>query len=606
MKSFVREAVIDSRRSSESTYPVTLSTETPVWRGYGYEVLDHSAVDLSRAPLPVIESHDTGKLNIGIVEGLRLEGKKLKGSLRLGNSARAKEIAPDIESGIVRNVSIGYQLRNERQDGEHQGAPVFRFDFMPTELSLVAAPADINSGIFRTEGTNMETQENEHQTRSQRRRASAGVEEERQRVSTILAQARHHEIDQSIAQEFIDDGTDISEFNLYVLDEIGRKNKRALEQANRNRSEDWGPNGVLAPQGGNWGDVGGREAESDYFKRQVGREFSICRAITALADPKQSEIAAAEFEVSRDYAKQHGIQPRGLYVPHEFLGVPGQRALTSGGSAGNLIATNLLPESFIDMLRARSVVMDAGAQMLNGLVGDVDIGRQTGSATSAWLTLDGTSSITPSDQNFDKVSLTPNDLAAATTISRRALIQSTPAIEMLVRDDLAKLLATTLDATALTGDGTGSTPTGVTSQVGVNTVTLAAAGQPTWDEVVDFETQVEVDNAGSTRCSYVVNPTVAAHMKTTEKASGTAQFIWGGGAEPGVGIVNTYSARSTNNAGTNGIIFGDFSQMMLGFWSGLELDVDKYSDFLKGSVTVRAIQTVDIAIRQPGAFSIPA
>src|SRR5947207_200161 len=105
-----------SKRAKGSTarrWPCTISSEAPVERrdrsGVYLEVLSHEpgAVDLSRAPLPVLEGHDSADINIGLVERVRLDGRRLRGELVLGASARAAELATDIDSGIVRGLSVG-------------------------------------------------------------------------------------------------------------------------------------------------------------------------------------------------------------------------------------------------------------------------------------------------------------------------------------------------------------------------------------------------------------------------------------------------------------------------------------------------------------------
>lgn len=148
MKTLIRSATIEHAAKSGMRYPVTVSTTTPVTRGSYVEILDHSpgAIDLSRAPLPLIESHDRTRVNIGIVEGLASDGERLRGELVLGNSARARELAEDIDAGIVSNISIGYSVDEEREDGNI----IFATRWTPHELSIVAVPADVRAGINRS------------------------------------------------------------------------------------------------------------------------------------------------------------------------------------------------------------------------------------------------------------------------------------------------------------------------------------------------------------------------------------------------------------------------------------------------------------------------
>ena len=132
-------------RADTMTADATLSTEFPVRRYDGEEVLSHdpSAVDLSRAPLPLIVGHDGGKLPVGVVESLRIEGKSLKGVLRFSKSAT--DIWEDVKDGILRNLSIGYQILERAKTKTGYVAS----KWMPYECSLVAAGADPAAGIGR-------------------------------------------------------------------------------------------------------------------------------------------------------------------------------------------------------------------------------------------------------------------------------------------------------------------------------------------------------------------------------------------------------------------------------------------------------------------------
>lgn len=143
-----------------------ISTETPVERidwstGERYlEVLCHEpgCVDLSRAPLPVLEGHDSARVNIGIVENLRLDGSKLRGELVLGSSQRADELTPDIDAKIVSGLSVGYDYDpdDKREETDEDGTRrVFRTWWQPLETSIVGVPADTESGIGRSRGMPM-------------------------------------------------------------------------------------------------------------------------------------------------------------------------------------------------------------------------------------------------------------------------------------------------------------------------------------------------------------------------------------------------------------------------------------------------------------------
>lgn len=170
-----RTITLDIRGANEEarTMPAVISSEYPVDRGDYQEILSHArdAVDLSRAPLPLIESHNAQSVNIGLVQELRIDGDKLRGLVRLGKSTRAAELWADIKAGIVSGLSIGYRV-SEWLD---EGARVTATRWQPFEVSLVSIPADPTAGLNRShEGYTMTT---EHQTP----RTVALTESERQR-----------------------------------------------------------------------------------------------------------------------------------------------------------------------------------------------------------------------------------------------------------------------------------------------------------------------------------------------------------------------------------------------------------------------------------------
>ena len=92
-----------------ATFEGTLSTETPVAREYEDEILMHEEgnIELHTDKLPLLLNHNQDE-QIGIVEGIRLVGNKLKGMIRL--SDERTDLITDIQEGIRENLSIGYQV----------------------------------------------------------------------------------------------------------------------------------------------------------------------------------------------------------------------------------------------------------------------------------------------------------------------------------------------------------------------------------------------------------------------------------------------------------------------------------------------------------------
>lgn len=148
------------------TVPAVLSTETPVKRGDFIEILQHrpGSVDFSRFPLPLIEAHHSDRVNVGIAEHPRIEDGKLRAVVRFGTTQRARELFDDIQSGIVRNISIGYEwlAHSENMQGHETTITVARFK--PYEVSIVSIPADHNAGFFRGKTMTIQTTESTQTT----------------------------------------------------------------------------------------------------------------------------------------------------------------------------------------------------------------------------------------------------------------------------------------------------------------------------------------------------------------------------------------------------------------------------------------------------------
>ena len=283
-----------------------------------------------------------------------------------------------------------------------------------------------------------------------------------------------------------------------------------------------------------------------------------------------------------------------LRTPYE------QRDLTVGTATagGHTVATDLLASSFIDILRKQSVAMRLGARTLMDLEGNIAIPRQTGAATGYWVAESGAP--TESQQAFDQVTMTPKTLGAYVDISRKLLIQSSIDVEAFVRGDLARVIALEIDRAALYGSGASNQPTGVANQSGINTGTANfAAADPTFAEVVDCETVVAADNADIGTLAYAIDAAMRGAFKTTEKASGTAQFIWETG-----NTVNGHRCEVSNQVVDGDVFFGNWDDLIIGMWSGLDVLVDPYTASTSGTVRIVALQDTDIAVRHPESFCL--
>ncbi len=556
------------------------ASEEPVERMYGNEVLEISerAMDMSRlnTGAPLLFQHDADKI-VGVVERAYIKGKRGFARVRLANNELGREMQGLISDKIIRNVSFGYKINELEADKSTNPVTYRATDFQPFEISLVTVPADFkNVGIGRALSNNesvetasavqsklvKETQmepnlEKEAAIRAEARKA------QRKEVAEMIAlgqRTKHVEL----AQEFIGNSRSLEELRTALLEKMGVEEK------------------PINPQ----------DAEIGLTEKET-RNFSFLRALKALAHPNDKEAqraAAFEFEVSEAAQAKTGKEARGLLIPADVLGY-GRRDLTVGtaNQGGDLVATDLLSASFIDLLRKALVLQSAGANVLTGLQGMVAIPRQSGGATTYHVAEN--SNITESQLTVDQVSLQPRTIGALTDYSRRLLLQSSIDVENLVRQDLAQQIAIEIENQAINGVGTESKPLGILNVTGINTESGVAA----FTDFVNAEAALGTDNALQGNLGYLMNSALRGTLKTTEKASGTnGIFVY-----EGDNTINGYSAYVSNSMPDSTAIFANFSDVMIGLWSGLDIMVDPYTGSAAGTVRVVAMQDYDVAVRHP-------
>jgi HK97 family phage major capsid protein len=599
MKTHLRELSLDADLvdTKKRIAPAVISTTYPVDRDGFLEVLLHGPdnVDLSRAPLPLIESHDGRRLNIGLVENLRLESGKLRGDIVFGKSARASELWPDVLDGIVRSVSVAYLIHASRPRGDT--VEVTRWQ--PFEVSLVSIPADPNAGTYRSFTMQNENEgqpagdAGERMSRSARRSISADAslaqralvaERELARVTEIRETGNAYRnapgwrgVDTAaVANKAIDDGLTVEQFREAMMAAVETLPVKTAD-----------PNTAAA----------GR-AFSRNGKRSISdRTFSISRALAGAIDPKVDN--GFEREVSQEMARQLGRQPRGIYMPTGHLS---ERTLSVSGAAA-LVGEESMGSEFIDGLRARSFVMQLGARVLSGLTADVSIPRLTASATSGWIAGDGADGLTESTPTVDAVTLTPKTVGALTVLSRKMILQGDPDSEQLIRDDFAKLIAVELDRAAIAGSGSGNQPTGIVNASGVSTGTFPIGG-PTFASMLAMEAALMADNADQGSLAYLTTPALAGALKGIETATGSGQFVWTAGRERGQGSMNGLPAYASSNVPLDKVVLGNWEDLLMGMWGAIDLEVNPYHDFAKGNVAVRIFASVDFAVRHGESFAV--
>lgn len=331
------------------------------------------------------------------------------------------------------------------------------------------------------------------------------------------------------------------------------------------------------------------------------RNFSFVNLINALANPTDrsaQDLAQKEFEMCAKAKDKYGAKNKGLVIPVEALVAPAlPKASLDTTAGGATIETKLLTGSFIDLLRNKSVIMQL-ARQLTGLVGNIDIPKQTAGASAYWVGEDTAPSA--SNATFGTLQLRMKTVAANTYITRTMLKQSSMDLENFVRQDIALALALAIDKAAFYGTGSNNQPAGIKNTDGINVVKFAAA-QPTYAELVQMETEIGADNAAVEDMAYVFNAKTKGHCKTTLKSTGVSGYIWELDNK-----VNGYKALVTNQIADGDVFLGNFADLILGMFGGLELIVDPYTYSNKGGVQITAFQDVDYGARHAASFCLGA
>ena len=634
---------VDKINKDERTIELSFSSEAEVKRFWGIEVLDHSdgAVDLSRLNKrgPLCFNHDLDKV-LGVIEKAWIDKQgKGRALVRFSRNPEPEQVWNDIQDGILSNVSVGYRineikLNESRDDGATDVYLVTKWE--PYEISIVSAPADIDVGIGRNLKENPQKRNEPHKLMNREQMivwlASRGIaipegatddalvrlmtehktpatpaartpeeiaasarsvttgredtptaNKERERATRILTLGEKYG-HADLARQFVTEGKDPAEFQTVLLEKVNERNQQIVESTK--------PLGLTDEE---------------------ARGFSFRKLMVALTSPvgeskRDAEAAKFELEVCSAAAERMHRSAKGLVIPLDVLAaVPlaGKRGTdivsiktASGytGSGGNTVQTQLLASSFIDILRNRTTILQLGTE-LGGLLGNIDIPRQTSGASASWIGEDADS--TQEDVDFDLVSLRPKTVTNFMEVTRKMLMQSSLGIEAILRREMASGLALQMDLKGFYGTGLSDTPTGIKATSGINTFYWATDNVPLHTELVRMETEIASDNADVPSMAYVTNPVIRGYAKGARKiaTSTDSTTIW----EPG-NTLNGYRTEITNQIATGDVFFGNWADFLVGMWGGLDITVDPYTHSKKGRIRITAFQDVDFAVRRPASF----
>jgi HK97 family phage major capsid protein len=586
--------VIDTRKSGEPgkeggsiSVRMSVSSEEPVltyvffndqWQR-AFEILDHSpaAVDMSRCKEGlVIRDRHYGD-QIGLIAKVEFNDRKLGGTVEFCTGARAQEISADAAKGLRRNVSIGYTVDSAsyRLDGDKDGIPVVRaMSWCPYEASFEPVPADVTVGVERA---------------AKEPAATAAHPQEKKMdpkiVAAMFRMAMEHGIKADVVQKLIDDGKGLEEVRSLVIEKQGVEITAARKEIETlaARKPDGTVVKALPP-------IGGSEQE----QQKITRQYSLLNVIRSMAGAKVD--IGFEREVSQECAKISGKSATGIIIPHAVLA---QRDLTKAGTSSATIATNLLAGEYIDLLRTNSILGPLGVKFLSGLVGDIAIPKMTAGATGYWVA-EG-SDITESAPTMGQVTGSPHTAGALVDISRKMLLQSTPAAEMFVRDEIIQRIARTVQIAVFAGTGADGQPTAITGASGINNPSVTQ-GTPTYAEILNFPGSIMADSAQADGQKFAMTGEVWAKLAATARGTGDG-FVLDPDSQRCIGFPYLIS----EDIGANSLFFGNWATVVVGIWgNGVDLNVDTATLSASGGIRLVGLQDVDVMVRLGQALAYNA
>lgn len=350
-------------------------------------------------------------------------------------------------------------------------------------------------------------------------------------------------------------------------------------------------------------------------EEKEARAFSFSKLIHEVGENKLSGLEKEMVEESAKEARSLGISPNGIYLSNKVMDIKmRENRNMSAGSAtagGNFIPLEKV--GFFDALYAKTVLDQLGATKLTGLSANVDLTGFSSGVSVAWAA--ETADAASGDPVTAARQLRPSRIAGYSDISKQLLLQNNQSIDQKIIESFIKALAVAIEAAAINGSGSSNQPLGLLGTSGINSVAMGTNGAvPSLAKVLELVAAVENANAGMDG-KFLINPKLVAKLKQTEISSGSGAMImsymayFNGLADQidGKPVYSTTNVPSNLTKGSasgvcSAMIYGDWKNLVVGQFGGVELVVDPFSQAIGNKTRVVVNQHVGIAVEQPAAF----
>jgi len=648
------------------TLTFVLSTENPVSRWYGKEILDHSpsSIDTERLDdsMPMLFNHDTNR-HLGTFDSYQIKNRQLEVTGRFGDNPTALEKEGDVKSNILKKSSVGYIVREMVLDSEDETGPTYRITkWMPVEGSLCTVPADNSSGvkrgqqkfavrIFNADGSQVVRAESDCTCDCAECKdgdcdncscagcecAGCDCDQERSLGTTNPAIAEQGErnmastaVPTSAATPAVSVGQDSILAERSRVNEINALASKYSNQVTREKAQEFIGSGTSADavrkfildaqiEDAKTNEV--RNLNIAGLSENQKENYSLLRAFNTAAKGEN----CFELEVSEEIGRKLGrTSEKGFFVPMDvkmrisdnerglgrasMYGMSQRTGLdsSSGSTGANVIFTEYV--SLIELLRNKMMLRKLGATVLSGLQDTIAFPKQASAGTAYWVADNPGADVADSNLTLAQITMSPKLLQSSTSYSRKLLLQSSVDVEALVRNDLMAITALAIDLAGINGSGSNNQPLGILNQTGIGSVVTAGATL-TKSPFVDLETAVATANADIGAAAYLTDPAIRGKLKKTPELNNTIALpIWYKGE------INDTRAEVTNQMPTFAItggspytahatIYGIWDQLLIGEWGALEVIVDPYRLKKQGMVEVTTFDTCDVNVRHPQSFA---
>lgn len=560
---------VEGRRIVEG-YALVFDTPSTGLRDF-HEVIHRGALDgvLEQSDVFALLDHNqsrgvlarsnkgTGSLKLTVDE------RGLKYSFEVPDTALGAEVYQGVQRGDIAGSSFSFTVKKDRWERGGDGVVLRHIDeiAMLYDVSPVYRPAydatSVSVDRRGLEALEAAEQEQAEETTAEERAQEVDEETRAEEAAEDTTEERAEETDETPAEETTEE------------EQPAEESRSAQTETNNNSTHTHMPDFSLI------------KAINDVVNN---------RSLDATAEAVVAEGRAA-FRANNQEAAGQIVLP----VAEERAGetqtptttTPASDPIVAGTATKGkeAVATNKF--SILGPLRSAMVLSQAGATYLTGLVGNIAIPFYSGS-NCGWkgevvAAEDGKGS-------FSEITMSPKRLTAFIDVSKQFLIQDSVGAEELLRRDIIAALAEKFEKTILgTEAGTDTKPAGIFNGVTADTAAL------TFADVVNLEAALENNNVTGA-LTYVVSPSAKATLRTTAKDAGSGRFVMEGNEVEGIRVLSSSAVTS------KGVLLGDFRELIIGQWGGIDLTIDTLTKATEGMVRIVINAYFDAKVRRTAAF----